>query len=124
MVSANSSEYRCGDKLCCISSLSMYLSVLLFKLQCVVCLGMALLRCGEVQKQLSDAERKFVQSTNIHFLTPLRNFTEGEHRTIQVNHTSASTPIVCIAFIQNILYISSHVCFCCVFVGRMSAGCC
>ncbi|CAB1433198.1 unnamed protein product [Pleuronectes platessa] len=45
--------------------------------------GTALLRCGEVQKQLSDAERKFVQSTNIHFLTPLRSFTEGEHRTIQ-----------------------------------------
>nr|XP_019965345.1 PREDICTED: endophilin-B1-like [Paralichthys olivaceus] len=45
--------------------------------------GTALLRCGEVQKQLSEAERKFVQSTNIHFLTPLRSFTEGEHRTIQ-----------------------------------------
>ncbi|XP_018519126.1 endophilin-B1 [Lates calcarifer] len=45
--------------------------------------GTALLRCGEVQKQLSDTERKFVQSTNIHFLTPLRSFTEGEYRAIQ-----------------------------------------
>ncbi|XP_026195394.1 endophilin-B1-like [Anabas testudineus] len=45
--------------------------------------GTALLRCGEVQKQFGLAERKFVQSTNIHFLTPLRNFTEGEHRAIQ-----------------------------------------
>ncbi|XP_035466145.1 endophilin-B1-like [Scophthalmus maximus] len=45
--------------------------------------GTALLRCGEAQKQLSDVERKFVQSTNIHFLTPLRSFTEGEYRTIQ-----------------------------------------
>uniref|UniRef100_A0A3B4YT23 Endophilin-B1-like n=1 Tax=Seriola lalandi dorsalis TaxID=1841481 RepID=A0A3B4YT23_SERLL len=43
----------------------------------------ALLRCGEVQKQLSEEERKLVQSTNIHFLTPLRSFTEGEFRDIQ-----------------------------------------
>uniref|UniRef100_A0A3B4UF84 Endophilin-B1-like n=1 Tax=Seriola dumerili TaxID=41447 RepID=A0A3B4UF84_SERDU len=43
----------------------------------------ALLRCGEVQKQLSEEERKLVQSTNIHFLTPLRSFTEGEFRAIQ-----------------------------------------
>ncbi|XP_070776841.1 endophilin-B1-like [Enoplosus armatus] len=45
--------------------------------------GTALLRCGEAQKQLSEAERKFVQSTNIHFLTPLRSFTEGEYKAIQ-----------------------------------------
>ncbi|XP_071354258.1 endophilin-B1-like isoform X2 [Trachinotus anak] len=45
--------------------------------------GSALLRCGEVQKQLSEEERKFVQSTNIHFLSPLRSFTEGEYRAIQ-----------------------------------------
>ncbi|KAG7510172.1 endophilin-B1-like [Solea senegalensis] len=45
--------------------------------------GAALLRCGEVQKQLSDEERKFVQSTNIHFLSPLRSYTEGEYKAIQ-----------------------------------------
>ncbi|XP_078145758.1 uncharacterized protein LOC139921980 [Centroberyx gerrardi] len=45
--------------------------------------GNALLRCGEAQKQIGEAERKFVQSTNIHFLTPLRSFTEGEYRVIQ-----------------------------------------
>ncbi|XP_040917375.1 endophilin-B1-like [Toxotes jaculatrix] len=45
--------------------------------------GTALLRCGEVQRQLGETERKFVQSTNIHFLTPLRSFTEGEYRAIQ-----------------------------------------
>lgn len=50
-------------------------------------LGMALLRFGEAQKQLGEAENKFVQSTNIHFLTPLRSFTEGEYRAIQVTHT-------------------------------------
>ncbi|XP_024119261.1 endophilin-B1 [Oryzias melastigma] len=45
--------------------------------------GTALMRCGETQKQLGETERKFVQSTNIHFLTPLRSFTEGEYRAIQ-----------------------------------------
>ncbi|XP_056151687.1 endophilin-B1-like isoform X2 [Lampris incognitus] len=45
--------------------------------------GAALLRCGEVQKQMGEVERKFTQSTNIHFLTPLRSFTEGEYSAIQ-----------------------------------------
>ncbi|XP_008278334.1 endophilin-B1-like [Stegastes partitus] len=45
--------------------------------------GSALMRCGEAQKQLGEAERQFVQSTNIHFLTPLRSFAEGEYRAIQ-----------------------------------------
>uniref|UniRef100_UPI0037E75901 endophilin-B1-like n=1 Tax=Semicossyphus pulcher TaxID=241346 RepID=UPI0037E75901 len=45
--------------------------------------GIALLRCGEAQKQLGEAERQFVQSTNIHYLTPLRSFTEGEYKAVQ-----------------------------------------
>ncbi|XP_011488481.1 endophilin-B1 [Oryzias latipes] len=45
--------------------------------------GTALMRCGGTQKQLGETERKFVQSVNIHFLTPLRCFTEGEYRAIQ-----------------------------------------
>lgn len=45
--------------------------------------GSALVKFGETQKQLGEAERKFTQSTNIHFLTPLRSFTEGEYRAIQ-----------------------------------------
>uniref|UniRef100_A0A3B4FGB3 Endophilin-B1-like n=1 Tax=Pundamilia nyererei TaxID=303518 RepID=A0A3B4FGB3_9CICH len=48
--------------------------------------GTGLIRCGEAQKQLGEAERKFVQSTNIHFLTPLRSFTEGEYKAIQNEH--------------------------------------
>ncbi|XP_041828876.1 endophilin-B1-like [Melanotaenia boesemani] len=48
--------------------------------------GTALIRCGEAQKQLGEVERKFVQSTNIHFLTPLRSFTEGEYTAIQNEH--------------------------------------
>ncbi|XP_034713758.1 endophilin-B1-like [Etheostoma cragini] len=45
--------------------------------------GTALLRCGEAQKQLGQAERKFAQSSNIHFITPLKSFTEGEYRAMQ-----------------------------------------
>ncbi|KAM3870952.1 endophilin-B1-like [Diretmus argenteus] len=45
--------------------------------------GTSLLRCGEAQKKISEEEKKFAQSTNIHFFTPLRSFTEGEYRDIQ-----------------------------------------
>ncbi|XP_063764273.1 endophilin-B1-like isoform X2 [Eleginops maclovinus] len=45
--------------------------------------GTALLRVGETQKRFGETERNFVQSTNIHFLTPLRSFTEGEYRAMQ-----------------------------------------
>lgn len=45
--------------------------------------GSALVKLGETQKQFGDAEKKFAQSTNIHFLMPLKSFTEGEYRVIQ-----------------------------------------
>ncbi|XP_047200823.1 endophilin-B1-like [Girardinichthys multiradiatus] len=45
--------------------------------------GTALIRCGETQKQLGEAERKFAECTNIHFLATLKSFTEGEYRVIQ-----------------------------------------
>ncbi|CAL8273470.1 unnamed protein product [Merluccius merluccius] len=45
--------------------------------------GTSLVRCGEAQKQMGEAERKFVQSCHIHFLSPLRSFTEGEYRAMQ-----------------------------------------
>lgn len=69
----------------------MCVYVFVFKVEmCVLSSGKALLTCGEAQKQLSEAERKFVQSTNILFLNPLRNFTEAEYGSIQVHaHTHA-----------------------------------
>ncbi|XP_061699717.1 endophilin-B1-like [Syngnathoides biaculeatus] len=45
--------------------------------------GASLLRCGEAQKQLGQAQTKFSQSANIHFLNPLRRFGECEYRTMQ-----------------------------------------
>lgn len=62
-----------------------------------VCAGMSLLRCGEAQKQLGEAEKKFVQSTDIHFLSPLRSFSDGQYRVLQV-HTYTTT-------VQNLLLL-------------------
>uniref|UniRef100_A0A3Q2PXH1 Endophilin-B1 n=1 Tax=Fundulus heteroclitus TaxID=8078 RepID=A0A3Q2PXH1_FUNHE len=44
--------------------------------------GNALIKCGETQKQIGGAEREFIQSSAINFLTPFRNFLEGDFKTI------------------------------------------
>ncbi|XP_062372117.1 endophilin-B1-like isoform X2 [Sardina pilchardus] len=40
--------------------------------------GNALVKCGEVEKQLGSAERECSQSLAINFISPLRNFIEGD----------------------------------------------
>ncbi|XP_061661644.1 endophilin-B1a [Syngnathoides biaculeatus] len=44
--------------------------------------GNALIKCGETQKQIGGAERELIQSSAINFLTPFRNFLEGDFKTI------------------------------------------
>nr|XP_061811610.1 endophilin-B1-like isoform X1 [Nerophis lumbriciformis] len=44
--------------------------------------GNALIKCGETQKQIGSAERELIQSSAINFLTPFRNFLEGDFKTI------------------------------------------
>ncbi|XP_036385448.1 endophilin-B2b isoform X2 [Megalops cyprinoides] len=44
--------------------------------------GSTLIKVGESQRRLGGAEREFMQSSAISFLTPLRNFLEGDWRTI------------------------------------------
>ncbi|XP_076139719.1 endophilin-B2b isoform X3 [Alosa pseudoharengus] len=44
--------------------------------------GSTLITVGEYQKKLGGAERDFLQTSAINFLTPLRNFLEGDWRTI------------------------------------------
>uniref|UniRef100_A0A1A8QXD7 Endophilin-B1 n=1 Tax=Nothobranchius rachovii TaxID=451742 RepID=A0A1A8QXD7_9TELE len=44
--------------------------------------GNALIKCGETQKQIGGAEREFIQSSALNFLTPFRNFLEGDFKTI------------------------------------------
>lgn len=47
--------------------------------------GNALTKCGETEKQIGGAEREFIQSAAINFLTPFRNFLEGDFKTILVS---------------------------------------
>ncbi|XP_001362110.1 endophilin-B1 isoform X3 [Monodelphis domestica] len=44
--------------------------------------GNALIKCGETQKRIGTADRELVQTAAINFLTPLRNFIEGDYKTI------------------------------------------
>ncbi|XP_015272905.1 PREDICTED: endophilin-B2 [Gekko japonicus] len=44
--------------------------------------GKTLLKVGETERRLGGAERDFIHSASINFLSPLRNFLEGDWRTI------------------------------------------
>ncbi|XP_069729333.1 endophilin-B2 isoform X3 [Phaenicophaeus curvirostris] len=44
--------------------------------------GKTLIKVGETQRRLGAAERDFIHCASINFLTPLRNFLEGDWRTI------------------------------------------
>ncbi|XP_051951750.1 endophilin-B2-like isoform X4 [Xyrauchen texanus] len=44
--------------------------------------GSSLITVGEFQRRLGGAEREFLQTSAINFLTPLRNFLEGDWKTI------------------------------------------
>ncbi|XP_020844412.1 endophilin-B1 isoform X1 [Phascolarctos cinereus] len=44
--------------------------------------GNALMKCGETQKRIGTADRELIHTSAINFLTPLRNFIEGDYKTI------------------------------------------
>ncbi|XP_068095952.1 endophilin-B1 isoform X2 [Hyperolius riggenbachi] len=44
--------------------------------------GNALIKCGETERRIGGAHRELVQTGAINFLTPLRNFIEGDYKTI------------------------------------------
>uniref|UniRef100_A0A8C1J9X1 Endophilin-B1 n=1 Tax=Cyprinus carpio TaxID=7962 RepID=A0A8C1J9X1_CYPCA len=48
--------------------------------------GSTLITVGEYQRRLGGAEREFLQTSAINFLTPLRNFLEGDWKTISAEH--------------------------------------
>lgn len=50
-----------------------------------VAAGSTLTTVGEYQKRLGGAEREFLHVATANFLTPLRNFLEGDWRTISVS---------------------------------------
>lgn len=86
---------------------------------------MSLLRCGEAQKQLGEAEKKFVQSADIHFLTPLRSFSDGQYKALQVTHVrhhhrhAAKPPPV-----ASWIFTGGDFPRCVLFICRTSARCC
>ncbi len=47
--------------------------------------GSTLITVGEFQRRLGGAEREFLHVSAINFLTPLRNFLEGDWKTISVS---------------------------------------
>lgn len=47
--------------------------------------GNALIKCGETQKRIGTADRELIQTSAINFLTPLKNFIEGDYKTITVS---------------------------------------
>ncbi len=56
---------------------------------CVGRVGSTLIKVGDCQRRLGGAEREFLQTSSISFLTPLRNFLEGDWRTISVSLTDS-----------------------------------
>ncbi|KAB1268496.1 Endophilin-B1 [Camelus dromedarius] len=50
--------------------------------------GNALIKCGETQKRIGTADRELIQTSALNFLTPLRNFIEGDYKTIAVSWKS------------------------------------
>lgn len=46
--------------------------------------GKTLIKVAEAEKRLGAAERDFIHTASINFLTPLRNFLEGDWKTISV----------------------------------------
>lgn len=60
-----------------------------------VAAGSTLTTVGEYQKRLGGAEREFLHVATANFLTPLRNFLEGDWRTISVSR-SQSGVLLCV----------------------------
>ncbi|XP_068506204.1 endophilin-B2-like isoform X3 [Syngnathus scovelli] len=48
--------------------------------------GSSLIKVGECERRLGASEREFLHTSAISFLTPLRNFLEGDWRTISAEH--------------------------------------
>lgn len=66
----------------------------LLELKVPVVSGKTLIKVGETQRRLGAAEREFIHSASINFLTPLRNFLEGDWRTISVSGVAEKGKLV------------------------------
>lgn len=74
--------------------------LLYMKLYWPICIvpiaGSTLITVGEYQKRLGGAEREFLQTSAATFLTPLRNFLEGDWRTISVSLNDLHSIRLCV----------------------------
>lgn len=61
---------------------------------------------AEAEKRLGAAERDFIHTASINFLTPLRNFLEGDWKTISVRTLGPLCFLVTVA--SSSLELSSH----------------
>lgn len=66
----------------------------LLELKVPIVAGKTLIKVGETQRRLGAAEREFIHSASINFLTPLRNFLEGDWRTISVSVVAGKEKLV------------------------------
>ena len=48
-------------------------------------IGNALVKCGQTEQKLGQAERELVQAAANNFLQPLRAFLDGDMKTVQVS---------------------------------------
>lgn len=68
--------------LLCLGNLFIYNNNLIFFISDV---GSALVKCGETEKKLGQAERDLKAKSMSHFLHQLKNFLEGDMKTISVS---------------------------------------
>ena len=61
---------------------SYYLNPVLFHIT-----GAALVQCGQTQIKLGQIEREYMQSSVNNFINPLRNFLDGDMKTIMVTYS-------------------------------------
>lgn len=67
----------------------------------VVTVGKTLITVAEYQKRLGGAEREFLHTSAVTFLSPLRNFLEGDWRTISVSVSYENMVVNTDVLIQN-----------------------
>lgn len=64
--------------------------------------GKTLTKVAEAEKRLGAAERDFIHTASINFLTPLRNFLEGDWKTISVRDLGPLCLLVTMAALSSL----------------------
>src|SRR6218665_338454 len=79
------SFFRCSTKASTfIDTFTFALLKSVIKQRYVTIAGSTLIRCGQTQQKLGQAQRDFIQSAHANFLQPFSSFLEGDMKTIQV----------------------------------------